>query len=122
MKPSFLVKCLLIGASVPFFAGCVERQVVYRDRPAPPPVVVAPAPPIVEEEAPPPPPPQVEIQTVAPGPPSVWFWAPGAWEWNGRWVWTRGHWIARPRTGAVWFGPHWEHRNGHRVWVHGYWR
>jgi hypothetical protein len=115
MKKSSLIKYTLMGACLPLFAGCVERQVVYRDRPAPAPVVV-------EEEAPPPPPEQVEIQTVAPGPMSVWFWAPGAWEWNGRWVWTRGHWIARPHAGAMWYGPHWDHRGGHRVWVHGYWR
>jgi hypothetical protein len=124
MKKSSLIKYALIGASLPLFAGCVTHEVVYRDRPRP--VVVAPAPApapvVVEDEAPPPPPVQVEIQTVAPGPLSAWYWAPGVWEWNGRWVWTRGHWIGRPRPGAVWYGAHWDRRGGHRVWVHGYWR
>jgi hypothetical protein len=116
MRTSLLVKCALIGAAVPFFAGCVERQVVYRDRPAPAREVV------VEDEAPPPPPPQVEVVPVIPGPPALWFWAPGVWEWHGRWVWTGGHWIRRPHPGAVWYGPRWEYRGPHRVWVTGEWR
>jgi len=33
MRKSILTKTLLIAASLPLFAGCVERQVVYRDRP-----------------------------------------------------------------------------------------
>jgi len=125
MKTSSLIKYVLIGAGLPLFAGCVERQVVYRDRPVPPPVVVAPAPPptvVLEDQAPPPPPVRVEIQTAPPGPLTMWYWAPGVWEWNGRWVWTRGHWIGRPRPGAVWYGPRWVYRGGHRVWAHGYWR
>ena len=114
MKTSFLVKCALIGAMLPLLAGCVERQVVYRPAPGPAPAVA--------EEPPAPPPPHTDVVTVAPGPLSLWLWAPGCWEWNGRWVWTRGHWMARPHPGAVWFGPHWDRRGGHRVWVHGGWR
>lgn len=112
MKNSNLIKYALIGAILPLFAGCVEREVVYRDRPAP----------VVEEETPAPPPPQTEVVTVAPGPTDVWFWAPGCWEWRGRWVWTGGHWVARPHPGAVWVGAHWGARGHHRVWVGGYWR
>jgi hypothetical protein len=108
MKTSWLSKGALVAACLPLFAGCV----VYRDRPAPAAVVEAPAPP----------PPQTEYVTVAPGPLSVWFWAPGCWEWRGRWVWTGGHWIARPHAGAVWVGAHWDARGGRRVWVHGGWR
>ena len=123
MNTSSLIKYALMGAIVPLFAGCVTREVVYRTPPpAPPPTVVAPAPPVVEAEPPPPPAAQVEIQTVAPGPLAVWFWAPGVWEWNGRWVWTRGHWVARPHPGALWVAPHWDVRRGRRVWVHGNWR
>ena len=33
MKITTLAKTVLIVASLPLFAGCVERQVVYRDRP-----------------------------------------------------------------------------------------
>ena len=115
MKRLTVIKACAIAAGLPLFAGCVERQVVYRDRPVPPPGTT------VVEEAPAPPPPQVEVVPVAPGPVSVWFWAPGCWEWNGRWVWTRGHWIARPHPHAVWVGPHWDWREHHRVWVGGYW-
>jgi len=113
MKTSSLVKVALIGAALPLFTGCVERQVVYRDRPAPG---------VVVEEAPAPPPPQTEIITVAPGPTAAWYWAPGCWEWRGRWVWTSGRWIARPHPGAVWVGPHWGWRGHTRIWVGGVWR
>ncbi len=115
MKNSTLIKTILIAASVPLFAGCVEREVVYRDRPAPPNETVV-------EEAPAPPPPQTEVVTIAPGPLDFWFWAPGVWEWRGRWVWTGGHWIHRPHPGAVWVGAHWGWHGRHRVWVSGGWR
>jgi hypothetical protein len=114
MKNSFLIKCALISASLPLFVGCVEREVVYRDRPAPAPVV--------EEEVPPPPAPQAEIITVAPGPTEAWYWAPGAYEWRGHWVWVGGHWVARPHPGAVWAPAHWAYHGHHRVWVSGGWR
>ncbi len=120
MKITTLAKTVLIVASLPLFAGCVERQVVYRDRP-----VYAPAPPAgpaVVAEAPAPPPPQAEVIAVAPGPPELWVWAPGCWEWRGQWVWTSGHWMGRPHRGAVWIGPHWDMHGHHRVWVGGGWR
>jgi len=110
MKASFYIKCALIGASLPFLAGCVEHEVVYRDRPTT----------VVTEEEPPPP--QTEVITIAPGPPAFWFWVPGYWEWHGHWVWVGGHWAHRPHPGAVWVGPHWDHHGHHRVWVQGYWR
>jgi hypothetical protein len=115
MKHATLFTWALIGASLPFLAGCVEREVVYRDRPAPAPTEVV-------EEAPAPPPPQTEVVTVAPGPPDVWLWAPGAWEWRGRWIWIGGHWVSRPHPGAVWVGAHWGWRGHHRIWLSGGWR
>jgi hypothetical protein len=115
MKNSLVSKSIIIAASLPLFAGCVEREVVYRDRPAPPPAVV-------DDGVPPPPADQVEVVTVAPGPLDVWFWAPGTWEWRGRWVWVGGHWIARPHPGAVWVRAHWVYHGHHRVWVTGGWR
>jgi hypothetical protein len=124
MKNSFTAKCLLIAVAAPLFAGCVEREVVYRDRPVPPPSG-QPMPPstvIVEQEPPPPPPVQVEVVPVCPGPTTVWFWAPGCWEWRGHWVWAGGRWMARPHPGAVWIGAHWGVAGHHRVWVHGGWR
>jgi len=116
MKNSNLLKIVLVTASLPLFAGCVEREVVYRDRPAPPPGE------IVVDETPAPPPLQTEVITVAPGPLDLWFWAPGCWEWRGHWVWFGGHWAARPHPGAVWIGSHWGVRGHHRVWVRGGWR
>jgi len=112
MKTSTIIRNLLFAASLPLFAGCVEREVVYRPVPGA----------VVTDEAPAPPPPQTEVITVAPGPLNVWFWAPGCWEWRGHWVWTGGRWMARPHVGAVWIAPHWGWRGHHRLWVGGGWR
>jgi len=113
-----LIKIALIAASLPLFAGCVERQVVYRDRP----VYVQPAPPVAEVVVadPAPPPPQVEVIPVAPNP--AFIWIGGSWEWRGRWVWANGHWGLRPRPGVVWVRGGWGHRGNGRVWVGAHWR
>ncbi len=110
MKTFPLFRTVLVAACLPLLAGCVTREVVYRDRP------------VAGEEAPAPPPPQTEIVTVAPGPLAVWFWTPGCWEWRGHWIWAGGHWMHRPHPGAIWVGPHWGWRGHHRVWVGGGWR
>jgi hypothetical protein len=122
MKNSILVKAVIITAALPLFAGCVERQVVYRDRPVyaqPPPN--APPPPQAEvvTDNPAPPPPQVEVVPVAPDP--TFIWIGGVWEWRGRWVWARGHWD-HPHPGRVWVRGHWDHRPNGYVWVHAGWR
>jgi hypothetical protein len=124
MKNSTLIKTALITASLPLFAGCVERQVVYRDRPvyaqpAPPPGAPPPAAEVVVED-PAPPPPQVEVIPVAPNP--AFIWIGGSWEWRGRWVWAGGHWGPRPHPGAVWVHGGWVHRGHGRVWVGAHWR
>lgn len=113
MKSSIVLKTILIAASLPLFGGCVEREVVYRN---PPPGAT------VGGNPGEPPPVQNEIVTVAPGPLDLWLWVPGCWEWRGGWVWTGGHWAARPHPGAVWVSPHWGGRGHHRVWVAGHWR
>ena len=97
---------LVLLATVPLFAGCVERQVVYRDRP-------------VYVEQPAPPPPQVEVVTVAPDP--TYIWIGGSWEWNGRWVWYGGRWTHRPHPNAVWARGHWDNHGHNRVWVSARW-
>ena len=112
MKTSLLIKYAVLAGALPLLAGCVEREVVYRNRPGP----------AVVEEAPVPPPPRAEVISVAPGPQALWFWAPGCWVWRGHWVWGGGHWMHRPHPGAVWVGPRWEWRGHHRVWAEGYWR
>ena len=102
MTKSILTKSLPIAIGLPLLAGCV----VYQEPPA---VVAAP-------------PPQVEVVPPAPGPVTIWFWVPGAWEWRGQWVWVGGRWAARPYAGAVWVHGGWGWRGHHRVWVEGHWR
>jgi hypothetical protein len=116
MKTSTFIRCALIGTTLPLFAGCVEREVVYRDRP----VAVAPGEVVVADPGEPPPP-QEEVVTVAPGPLAVWFWVPGCWEWRDHWVWYGGHWAPRPHPGAIWIRSGWAHRGHGRVWVSGHW-
>jgi hypothetical protein len=118
MKKFTLVKTVLSIATLPLFAGCVERQVVYRDRP----VYAAPAGGAVVVSEPAPPSPLVEVMPPAPGSTEIWFWAPGCWEWRGHWVWTSGRWASRPHPRAVWVGPHWGQRGHVRIWVGGGWR
>ena len=103
MRANNFFMVVLAAASLPLLAGCVEREVVYRDAPAPPAA-------------------QADVITPAPGPVDVWFWVPGCWEWRGNWVWIGGHWAARPHPGAVWVGPHWGWHRHHRVWIEGGWR
>lgn len=108
---------LLLGACVVY----PRREVVVRQ--APPPVVVEqPAYPIgteiVTDTAPPTP-----LAEVITAPPAVgYIWIPGAWEWNGRWVWAAGRWAYPPRPGAVWVPHHYENRNGVHVFIRGGWR
>jgi hypothetical protein len=117
MKNSTLVKTVLIAASLPLFAGCVERQVVYRDRPV---YVPPPGGTVVVEQPGEPPPPQVEVIPVAPDPRFIWLG--GSWEWHGRWVWLGGRWAPRPHPGAVWMRGHWGMRGHNRVWIGAGWR
>ncbi|HEU5396339.1 MAG TPA: hypothetical protein VFV81_04175 [Verrucomicrobiae bacterium] len=114
MKRSTWQTLVLVAASVPLFAGCI----VYRDEPAGEvtgevTAVTPPEPPVA----------QVEVVPIAPGPPNVWVWVPGSWEWRGHhWIWVRGRWAPRPHPGAVWVSGGWVHRGHRYVWVHGYWR
>ncbi|HEY1718983.1 MAG TPA: hypothetical protein VGH42_11920 [Verrucomicrobiae bacterium] len=124
MKNSIL-KCALIAVALPLFGGCVERQVVYRDRPvyvqqpAPPPPNAAPNAEVVVDQ-PTPPPPQVEVIPASPDP--AFIWIGGNWEWRNRWVWVGGHWGPRPHPGAVWVRGGWEMHGHRRVWVESHWR
>jgi hypothetical protein len=118
MKNSILIKTILIAVGLPFLAGCVERQVVYRDRP----VYVQQPPPggeVVVEQPSEPPPPQVEVIPVAPDP--TYIWIGGTWEWRGHWVWVRGHWD-HPHPGHAWVVGHWEPRVHGSVWISAGWR
>jgi len=121
-KHSVFVQTLLVSAALPFLAGCVDREVVYRDRPvyvqAPPPG--SPVPPeVVVSGEPPMPPPQVEYISAAPDPSFIWIG--GSWEWRGRWVWSGGRWDHRPHAGAEWGHGHWDNRGHGRVWIGAGW-
>ncbi len=119
LRPALLAAAgaLLLGACVVY----PRREVIVR-QPPPPVVVEQPAYPvgteIVVDSAPPAP--LVEVVTA---PPAVGYvWIPGAWEWNGRWVWAAGRWAYPPRPGAVWVPHHYENRNGVNVFIRGGWR
>jgi hypothetical protein len=101
MKKIALRKLLPLAAGLSLLAGCVVEQ------PAPP-----------TPEAPPPP----EAEVVPPQPDMTFVWAPGYWDWQGRWVWRRGYWGPRPHPGAVWVQGHWNHRGHRNVWVRSHWQ
>ena len=96
---------------------------------APPAVSVQPSVTLVQPSQPadavvavpgPPPPARADVMPVAPGPLSLWVWAPGRWVWHGHWVWFGGCWARRPHPDAVWVGGRWDdHR---RVYVEAHWR
>jgi len=67
-----------------------------------------------------PPLPRNDPVIVAPGPGYVWI--PGAWEWQGRWVWVGGYWATPPHPAAVWVEGYWV--RGPYGWhrVSGHWR
>lgn len=70
-----------------------------------------------------PPPPRVEVVPVLP-PERVEreVWRPGHWQWNGHeYVWVAGHYVERPRRGAVWVPGRWERRPHGWVYLEGHW-
>lgn len=50
------------------------------------------------------------------------YWIPGGWEWNGRWVWGKGHWAKKPGESVAWVPGHWDDYGsaGFR-WTPGHW-
>ena len=113
MKKSILLKTFFITAALPLLSGCL----VVHDHPRRYRAVET----VVVEEPGVPPAPRYEVVPVCPGPEQVWV--PGCYEWQrGSWVWTGGRWSLRPHRGAVWAGPHWEHRGRGHVWIGGGWR
>lgn len=67
-------------------------------------------------------PPPVPVETVVVAPAPGYVWVGGEWIWNGRWVWSAGHWAYPPHVGAIWIGGSWGH--SHHGWYHtpGCWR
>jgi hypothetical protein len=120
MKTPHLAKSILTLVALLAAGGCEVREVGYSSPPpgAAPPVAASVDAEINVDVAPPPP--MVETVTISPGPDFLWIG--GAWVWNGRWVWERGHWGRRPHPGAVWRPHHYEYRNGKHTFVRGGWR
>jgi YXWGXW repeat-containing protein len=93
-----------LAGAMALSAGCVE---------APPPgaVWVNAAPPRAV----------VEVVGTAPGADMVWI--RGYHRWDGRaYVWTPGHWEARPRARARWVDGKWVHGRRGWFWREGHWR
>jgi hypothetical protein len=117
---SLLTTLMVFGAAL--LNGCIYEE------PPPREVVVQPGTTVVEggypvgsevvaDQAPPDP-----IVEVVPASPGVDFiWIPGVWIWQGRWVWTRGHWDRPPRAGMIWAPNRYEFRNGAHVFIRGGW-
>lgn len=70
-----------------------------------------------------PPPPRTEVIPVLPADRiEVEHWQPGYWRWNGReHEWINGHYVARPKRGAVWVPGRWEQRSRGWFYVDGHW-
>jgi hypothetical protein len=49
-------------------------------------------------------------------------WVAGYWEWDGKWIWKRGHWTLKPHPKADWVTGHWDvyGKHGWR-WIAGHW-
>jgi hypothetical protein len=111
---------IFITASSLLLAGCVVRERVAYQQPAP--VVVDTAPVVGEVDVSgPPPAPIEETVTVAPEPGFVWIGGVYVWG-GGGWRWERGHWARPPHPGAVWIPHRYVYRGGRHVWVRGGWR
>jgi hypothetical protein len=110
MKKSSLLRMLsLVWATSLSTCGCV----VYPNAPvatAGAEVDVAGAPPA----------PLVDEVSLSPGIGFVWIG--GAWAWQGRWVWERGHWDRPPHPGAVWVPHRYVYHDGRHRFVRGGWR
>jgi hypothetical protein len=62
------------------------------------------------------------LEAVPPCPGADFVWIGGAWGWQGRWVWEKGHWDRPPNPGAVWVPHQYASRNGSHVFIRGGWR
>ncbi len=65
-------------------------------------------------------PPTFRAEVTGPPPSAGMVWISGHWEWQGRWVWSPGHWARSPK-GKVWVPGHWQHTARGWRWVQGHW-
>jgi hypothetical protein len=70
----------------------------------------------ITTDVPPPP-----VRTESPPPPRAGYaWAPGHWEWSGRfYAWVSGTWMVEHR--GHWIPDRWEQTGTHWHYVRGYW-
>jgi hypothetical protein len=74
----------------------------------------------VETQYLPAPPQTLESGASSPQPSADYFWIPGCWEWQDRWVWRAGHW-GPMHTDWVWIPAHYIWTPGGYVFVDGHW-
>jgi hypothetical protein len=110
-KLTTIMPVLVVFAVALFLSGCTVRETQY----GPGGTVSA----EVDVEGPPPAPLADEV-AISPGPDFLWI--PGAWMWDGHWVWEKGRWDRRPHPGAVWVPHSYAYRNGRHVFVRGHWK
>jgi hypothetical protein len=67
-------------------------------------------------------PPALIAEDIPPSPGAGYVWIGGAWDWQGRWVWGRGHWDRPPHPGAIWVPHRYVEHNGKHTFVRGGWR
>jgi hypothetical protein len=116
LMKNFVFYLLLLGfASAAALTGCVHRRVYVASSST---VVATPPAETVISEAPPATPQEVIVASPGPG----YYWVPGYWSWQGRWVWVRGAWAIRPHPRAVYIPGRWVHRGHGYVWINGHWR
>ena len=123
----------LFSLAILSMASLLEAHphVVVVERPCPRPVVVVGRPcpvavqpvvvqPVVVNEAPP----ALIQEVITPSPGPNYICINGHWAWEGRWVWKRHEWVAKPNPYASWEPAHWHysHHSGGYVWQPGHWR
>jgi hypothetical protein len=71
----------------------------------------------------PPPAPRPHVVTRPVRPHHNCSWVRGHYHWTGRaWVWKKGHWVHRPRPGAVWIAPRVVRVRGGCHYTPGHWK
>jgi WXXGXW repeat (2 copies) len=95
-RSSLLILCLATGAGLLTGLPCVGAEITT-DIPPPP----------VRAESPPP-------------PRAGYAWAPGHWEWSGRfYTWVSGTWVVERR--GHWIPDRWDQTGTHWHYVRGHW-
>jgi hypothetical protein len=108
-KAVLMVAALLAGAGLCLTVGCAVQPVGPQ----------AQARTEVEATSDPP----AMIMEAAPASPGLsYVWVPGAWVWDGSWVWVHGRWQIPPRPGAVWVPHRYENRAGRHLFIRGGWQ